>query len=67
MSDAKSENTKLPPTSLKREIKREAEHEGSIWKHPYLIYVALTMVLFSFLIIAGYLALNNGWLPKTGV
>lgn len=42
----------------------EPEHEGPIWTHPYAIYVWLTCVLFAVILIAGYLALTNGWLPQ---
>jgi hypothetical protein len=42
----------------------EREHEGSIWKHPYLVYVVLTVLLFGFLLVAGYVALRSGILPK---
>jgi len=44
--------------------KPEKEHEGSIWKHPYMIYVVLTMALFVVLVIAAWLALSNGWIPQ---
>ncbi len=44
--------------------KPEKEHEGSIWKHPYMIYVVLTMALFGALVIAAGLALKNGWIPQ---
>lgn len=46
-------------------LKGEEEHKGSIWKHPYMLYVVLTMVLFTVLVVAAWLALKNGWLPKT--
>jgi hypothetical protein len=46
-------------------LKGEEEHQGSIWKHPYMLYVVLTMILFVFLVIAAVLALKNGWLPNT--
>ncbi len=42
----------------------EREHEGSIWKHPYMIYILITAVLFVFLVVAGTLALNGTWLPQ---
>lgn len=41
----------------------EREHTGSIWTHPYLIYVALTMVLFGVLVLLAWLALSNDWIP----
>lgn len=43
--------------------KHEEEHQGPIWKHPYLVYVLLTGFLFAFLLVAGWLALKNGWIP----
>ncbi len=51
-----------PPSNHPR--KHEEEHLGSIWKHPYMIYSVLTVILFLFLIAAGYLALKNGWIPN---
>lgn len=44
---------------------REPEFEGPLWKHPYFLYVILTLVLFGFLVIAASLALKNGWLPNS--
>ncbi len=41
--------------------------EGLGAKHPYLIYLGLTVVLFGFLILMAYLALSNGWLPDRGI
>jgi hypothetical protein len=45
----------------------EAEHQGSIWKHPYMVYVFLTAGLFIFLVVMAYLAITNGWLPNRGI
>lgn len=45
----------------------EPEHQGSIWTHPYMVYVVLTMVIFLFLVVLGALALKNGWLPNRGI
>ena len=45
------------------EPKREEEHRGPIWKHPYFAYVILTMVIFGFLLVAGYLGTTEGWIP----
>lgn len=47
-------------------LKNEEEHQGPIWKHPYLLYVLLTVVLFLFLLGMGWLALENGWIPNRG-
>lgn len=46
------------------ELKREEEHTGSIWKHPYMVYVVLTAVLFGFLLVMGWLAVSNNWIPQ---
>ena len=46
-------------------LKGEEEHKGSIWKHPYMLYVVLTVVLFVVSVVAARLALKNGWLPNT--
>jgi hypothetical protein len=42
----------------------EPEHTGSIWKHPYLVYIVLTVVLFAGLLVAAWLAQTNDWIPK---
>ncbi len=49
------------------EKQHETEHQGPIWKHPYMIYVGLTMVLFLFLVVMAYLAWTNGWIPNRGI
>lgn len=45
----------------------EPEHVGSIWTHPYMLYIVLTILLFAVLIVAGWLAFTNGWIPSRGV
>ncbi len=50
----------------KKTLKHEEEHTGSIWKHPYMIYVILTAILFIFLLGISWLALSNGWIPNRG-
>jgi len=42
----------------------EPEWTGPIWKHPYLIYVWITLGLFSFLLLMGWLAWTNDWIPQ---
>ena len=44
----------------------EKEHEGSIWTHPYMIYILLTAVLFLVLVGLGYAAWVNHWIPNRG-
>jgi hypothetical protein len=44
--------------------RREPEHRGSLWKHPYMVYVWLTAILFAFLIFMGWLAVQNDWIPR---
>lgn len=43
---------------------REPEHQGPAWKHPYAIYIVLTIVLFLFIVGMGWIALENDWIPK---
>ena len=45
-------------------LKPEQEHVGSIWKHPYMIYVLLTLVLFLGLVLIAYFALRNDLIPQ---
>lgn len=42
----------------------EKEWSGSGWKHPYMLYVVGTIGLFAFLLLMGYLAIENDWIPK---
>jgi hypothetical protein len=42
----------------------EPEHQGSIWKHPYFVYILLTVVLFGGLLAAAWLAQMNDWIPR---
>jgi hypothetical protein len=50
----------------KREVKTEAEFTGPGWKNPYVLYIVLTLGLFLFLVLMGYLAWTNGWIPNRG-
>jgi len=43
---------------------REPEWSGPIWKHPYFLYVILTIALFAFLLIMAWVALNQDWIPQ---
>jgi len=36
------------------------------WKNPYVIYIALTLLLFLFLVLLGYVAWTQGWIPSRG-
>ena len=37
------------------------------WKNPYVLYIVLTLGLFAFLVIMGYLAYTQGWIPNRGI
>jgi len=41
----------------------EPEHTGSIWTHPYFMYIYGTVFLALFLGLMGWLAYENGWIP----
>ena len=43
------------------------ETEVSGWKHPYVIYIVLVLVLFGFLLFMGWMAWTNGWIPQRGI
>ncbi len=45
---------------------REPDWKEAGWKHPYVIYIVLTVVLFGFLVLMGYLAVQNEWIPSRG-
>lgn len=44
--------------------KREEEWTGPAWKHPYMLYLIGTLVLFSFLGLMAFLAVENDWIPR---
>ncbi|MGK5085265.1 hypothetical protein WDW37_18415 [Bdellovibrionota bacterium FG-1] len=44
----------------------EPEWTGSMWKHPYMLYILLTVVRFAFLLVMGWLAWTQGWIPNRG-
>ena len=46
------------------EIRHEEQFSMPGWKNPYVVYVVLTTLLFLFLLVMGYLAWTNDWLPK---
>jgi hypothetical protein len=48
-------------------MRHEPEHQGPIWKHPYMIYILLTLVLFAGLLFVGWLAYENDWIPSRGI
>jgi hypothetical protein len=43
----------------------EREFQGAIWKHPYFMYIWISMIPFFLLLILGWLALKYHWLPNT--
>ncbi|MBU6374704.1 MAG: hypothetical protein KGQ59_01800 [Bdellovibrionales bacterium] len=43
---------------------REPEWSGPMWKHPFFLYVILTLGLFLFLLIMGWIAWSQGWIPQ---
>jgi hypothetical protein len=47
-----------------RPLQREPEFTGPGWKNPYVLYILLTLALFGFLVLMGYIAWNNDWIPK---
>jgi hypothetical protein len=48
---------------MSKSLAPEREWTGPIWKHPYMIYVWLTLVLFAFLLLMAWLAWTNDWIP----
>lgn len=46
---------------------KEKDWDGPAWKHPYMVYVLATLVLFVFLLLMGYLAVENEWIPNRGI
>ena len=44
--------------------RREKDWNGPAWKHPYVAYLGIVVVLFVFLGLMAYLAIENDWIPK---
>jgi hypothetical protein len=55
--------TKKDPTSKMTVKPSEPEHVGTIWTHPYFMYVYGTVILALFLGFMGWLAYVNDWIP----
>lgn len=45
-------------------VSKEVEFSGPLWKHPYFLYIILTLVLFGLLVLLAWLAVENDWVPK---
>ena len=58
-----SEEKQPQAPQASKAVQHEAEFTGSGWKNPYVLYIILTTVLFLFLVLMGYLALQNDWIP----
>ena len=50
---------------IQDEKKVEPEHQGSKWKHPYVVYIWATLLLFAFLIAAATIGYRLGIIPNT--
>jgi hypothetical protein len=48
-----------------KELEKKVENDwnGPVYRHPYFLYVWITFGLFIFLMVMGYLALKNDWVP----
>ena len=53
----------MTQSELHKVLKREEEHEGPIWKHPYMLYIVLTVCLFALLLFIAWIAWSNDWIP----
>ncbi len=58
------DQSRPPQVSRSPQAKREEEWTGPAWKHPYALYLIGTIILFAFLGLMAYLALENDWIPK---
>ncbi len=45
----------------------EEDFKGPWWKHPYMVYIVAVTLLFGFLILMGWLAIENDWIPSRGI
>ena len=46
------------------QAQHDSEFEGKKVNHPYVWYIGLTTGLFLFLVLMGWLAWTNGWVPQ---
>lgn len=46
------------------EKKVEPEHRGSKWKHPYVVYIWATLLLFALLVIVATICYRLGVIPN---
>jgi hypothetical protein len=56
-----------PPSEEKTSLEPrrfEKEWTDAGWKHPFVLYLGGVVLLFGFLLLMGYLALENDWIPK---
>jgi len=64
-------NEKMPPNPAEKAswtpAAHEPEHVGPLWKHPYLVYIYLTALLFSLLLFIAWMAWENGWIPSRSI
>jgi hypothetical protein len=56
--------TDAPQPERPKTSQSDPEFMGAWWTHPYVLYIFFTLILFGGLVLAGYLALKNGWLPN---
>ena len=46
-----------------KQKKTEIDWKGPFYTHPYFLYVLITMGLFGFLVVMGFLAMHYDWVP----
>lgn len=54
----------MPPDPKQSRTEKDWAQSGkSGWKHPYVLYVLLTLALFLFLVLGAFLAVQQDWIP----
>lgn len=49
-----------------QDLSPEPEHRGSMWTHPYVLYLILTLLLFLLLLLASWYVWSSGLVPNRG-
>jgi hypothetical protein len=52
---------------MRKPIGNERRSAVPGWKNPYVLYIVLITLLFGLLMLIGWLAYQNGWIPSRGV
>jgi len=52
-----------PNNDATNQLRFEKEWNGPTWRHPYVIYIILTIALFATLVTVALIMKSAGWVP----